>query len=121
MTIGKRVKQRRKELGMTQEELAKRVGFKSKTSINKIETGERDITQSKILAFSDALMVAPTYILGLEDEEERRVCEMDKCCKKHLMEKILLLDDVDRERLEERLDTMLEADKYVKKKKMSVG
>ncbi len=34
MTIGQRVKLRREELGLSQEELAKRIGYKSKTSIN---------------------------------------------------------------------------------------
>lgn len=37
MTIGQRVKLRREELGLSQEELAKRIGYKSKTSINKID------------------------------------------------------------------------------------
>ena len=37
MTIGQRVKIRREELGMSQEELAKKIGYKSKSSINKIE------------------------------------------------------------------------------------
>lgn len=39
MTIGQRVKIRREELGMSQEELATKVGYKSKSSINKIELG----------------------------------------------------------------------------------
>ena len=48
MTIGQRVKIRREELGMSQEELATKVGYKSKSSINKIELGFRVLTQSKI-------------------------------------------------------------------------
>ena len=48
MTIGQRVKIRREELGMSQEELAKKIGYKSKSSINKIELGFRVLTQSKI-------------------------------------------------------------------------
>ena len=38
-TIGANIKRRREELGITQEELSKRLGFKSKSSINKIELG----------------------------------------------------------------------------------
>lgn len=37
MTIGQRIKVRREELNMSQEELAKRIGYKSRSSINKIE------------------------------------------------------------------------------------
>ena len=36
MTIGQRIKVRREELNMSQEELAKRIGYKSRSSINKI-------------------------------------------------------------------------------------
>ena len=53
MTIGQRVKIRREELGMSQEELAKKIGYKSKSSINKIELGFRVLTQSKIKAIAD--------------------------------------------------------------------
>ena len=37
MTIGERIKLRREELQMTQEELAQKLGYKSRSSINKIE------------------------------------------------------------------------------------
>ena len=47
--IGKRIKARREELGMTQEELAARLGYKSKTTIAKIENGTNDIVQYSTL------------------------------------------------------------------------
>lgn len=37
MTIGERIKKRRLELGMTQDELAKKLGYKSRSSVNKLE------------------------------------------------------------------------------------
>ena len=37
--IGLRIQQRRKALGLTQEELAFKMGYKSKSTINKIEKG----------------------------------------------------------------------------------
>ena len=64
MTIGQRVKIRREELGMSQEELATKVGYKSKSSINKIELGFRVLTQSKIKVIADALETTPSYIMG---------------------------------------------------------
>lgn len=39
MNIGEKVRQRRIELGLSQEELALKMGYKSRTSINKIENG----------------------------------------------------------------------------------
>lgn len=65
--IGQRIKQRRIELGMTQEELAHKMGYASKTTINKIENGINDVTQSKIIAFSKALETSVAYLMGWDD------------------------------------------------------
>lgn len=62
--IGNRIKQRRIELDMSQEELAHRIGYKSKSSINKIELGIQGLTQSKIKVIADALSTTPDYIMG---------------------------------------------------------
>jgi transcriptional regulator with XRE-family HTH domain len=65
-----RIRQRREELGMTQDELSKKVGYGSRTTIAKIESGDRDLTQSKIMAFAKALDVAPGYILGWDKDAD---------------------------------------------------
>lgn len=67
MTVGERIKARRKELGMSQEELCSRVGYKEKATISKIEKDGRTLRQSKILLFADALQVSPLYLLTGED------------------------------------------------------
>lgn len=67
MTIGERIKYLRTSLNMTQDELAKLTGYKSRSSIQKIEAGERDITQSTIVSFANALKVSPSEIMGWED------------------------------------------------------
>jgi len=68
--IGIQIKQRREELGMTQEELAKKLGYKSKSTINKIEAGINDIVQSKVIAFAEALDTTPAYLMGWSSKEE---------------------------------------------------
>lgn len=68
MTIGERIKKRREELGLSQETLAERLGYKSKSSINKIELNQRDLPQSKIKMIADALGVTPDYIMGWDEE-----------------------------------------------------
>lgn len=65
--IGQRIQARRKELKMSQEELAKKVGFKSRSSINKIEKDGRRINPEKIESFATALDTTVDYIMGLED------------------------------------------------------
>lgn len=68
MTIGERIKKRRNELGMTQQELANKLGYKSKSSINKIELNGRNLTQRKIKLIADALQTTPEYIMGWDKE-----------------------------------------------------
>ena len=69
MDIGDRIKRRREELGMTQDELARKAGYKSRSSINKIEIDGRGIPQPKIEALAKALKVTPAYLMGWEDAE----------------------------------------------------
>ena len=68
MGIGDMIKKRREELGMTQEELAEKLGYKSRSSINKIESGINDLPQSKIVEFAKVLKTTPSYLMGWEDE-----------------------------------------------------
>ena len=67
-TLGQRIRARRKECGFTQEELACKLGYKTKSSINKIELDLSDIPQSKIAAFAEALQTTPAYLMGIEEE-----------------------------------------------------
>lgn len=68
LALYERIKARREELGLTQEELAHKLGYKSRSSINKVEKGENDIPQSKIAAFARALDTTPEYLMGWVDE-----------------------------------------------------
>ena len=70
--IGAIIRRRRIELGLSQEELAERCGFKSKSSINKMESGVQGLPQSKIIAVAKALETTPGYILGWEGVEENQ-------------------------------------------------
>lgn len=61
--IGNKIKSRRIELGMTQMDLAKKMGYKSKSTINKIELGINDINQSKMKKMAHALEVPVDYLI----------------------------------------------------------
>ena len=69
MDIGERIKRRREELGMTQDELAHAVGYKWRSSINKIEVNAQHLPQRKIEEIARALKTTPSYIMGWEDED----------------------------------------------------
>ena len=68
--IGKTILKRRVELGMSQEELAQKVGYKDRSSIAKIESGERDIRQKKVLDFARALKTTPQVLMGYDEIEK---------------------------------------------------
>lgn len=70
LEIGERIRIRREKLKISQDELAKRIGYKSRSSINKIELGHYNLTQSKIKAIADALETTPAYIMGWEELDE---------------------------------------------------
>ena len=70
--FGRRVKEKRLALGITQDELAKKSGYTSRSSINKIELGLIDLPQSKISAIANALYVSPTYLIGWDNNRSKQ-------------------------------------------------
>lgn len=69
MNIGDRVRLLREKKGMTQEELATKLGYKSKSSVTHIENG-RDIPRSMVVKLADILNTTPSYLMGWEDNSE---------------------------------------------------
>ena len=69
-TVGNNILLLRKQLGWSQEELAKKMGYKTKSSINKIELGKNDIPQSKIIKFANVMGTTPAYLMGWKEEEK---------------------------------------------------
>ena len=70
MTIGGRIKARRNELGLSQRELAARLGYNDHTTLTRIEAGKVDLSQSRVVQFADVLGVTPGYLMGWEQEPE---------------------------------------------------
>ncbi len=64
-TVYSNIKQRRKELRLTQQELADSLGYE-RSSIAKIETGQVDLPLSKLREFSDKLSLPLEELLGLK-------------------------------------------------------
>lgn len=68
MEIGKRIKKRRKELLLTQEELGKKLNF-NKSTIQRYENGKIDTIKLPVLqAIAKALNVSPEYLALKTDE-----------------------------------------------------
>lgn len=55
MSVGSNIKKRRYELRMSQQELADAMGYKTRSTIAKIESGENDVSQKKLEKFASVL------------------------------------------------------------------
>ena len=66
MNINDRIRERRFELGMTQEELAEKMGFKTRASVSRLEGGDRNIPLSKLKKLAGALETSVDYLIGIE-------------------------------------------------------
>lgn len=91
MIINERIRQRRLELGYTQEELAHKIGYKSKVAICKIESGQRHVRQDMIEKIAVALETSPAYLMGWDNEDD------DATLAARLLYRYRALDDLDQE------------------------
>ena len=67
MNIGARIKARREELKLSQEELANLTGYKHKSSISKLELS-RNLPLRKVEQLAEALQCDPGYLMGWTDD-----------------------------------------------------
>lgn len=66
LQLYRNIKERRIALGMSQDELARKTGYTSRSSIAKIESGKVDLPQTKIKLFAEALNTTQTELTGWE-------------------------------------------------------
>ena len=71
MKIGERIKQRRIELEWSQRELAAKMNYSHHSTLARIESGQVDVTQSKIVQFANVLGVSTAYLMGWEEVEKK--------------------------------------------------
>ncbi len=73
MNIGQKIKIRRTELKMSQRELSDKMGYSNHSTITKIENGQVDIPQSRIVQFAEVLGTTVPYLMDWEDPKEKAV------------------------------------------------
>ena len=69
MDVGTRIRKRREELGMSQDELAKRAGYAHRATISKIENGYQDFPIDQVVPIAKALDVTPGWIMGWDSPD----------------------------------------------------
>lgn len=70
MNIGEKIKARRLEIGMSQRELARKMGYSSNSTLNRIENGTVDVTQARVIQFSKALNCSIAYLMDWEEDKK---------------------------------------------------
>ena len=78
MNLYKNIKRERIEKGMSQEELARKVGYADKTMISRIENGKIDLTQSKIEEFAKVFGVTAGYLMGWDVPRTDTLMEIEE-------------------------------------------
>lgn len=111
MTIGERIKLKREELNLTQDELALKLGYKSRSTINKIEKGINDLVQSKIVEFANALNTTPAYLMGWDVER----VDDGYLVKENGNEYRAILNDITKDVSDEELIEIIKYAKYLLK------
>jgi len=96
--IGERIRNRRKELGLTQTELAIAAGYAHASSIQKIEAGYRNLPTAQLEAIANALFTSSSYLCGNESFPTN-IGEEDARCQQELMQVYRLLDSNERKLL----------------------
>ena len=113
MSIGERIRNKRIEKGMTQEELAVSVGYTSKSTINKIELGINDIPLSKVCEFARALSTTESYLMGWEEDSSSSAPIADPN-EDQLIAVYRELNSAGQKKLREYAEDLLDNDKYKK-------
>ena len=70
MNIGKKIKERRIELGWSQRELSDRMGYSNHSTITRIESGKVDIPQSKVVKFAEVMGTTVAYLMDWEEVQK---------------------------------------------------
>lgn len=73
MTVGDRIRERRKELGMSQDDLAKKMGYSGKSAISRIENEGNNLTTDRVSKLASALDCTPGYLMGWTDKETKTI------------------------------------------------
>lgn len=92
---------------MTQSELARLAGYENRSSIARIERGDHDLPQSKIIDIARALKTTPSFLMGWEDEEVASLTAMQE----DAMMKFLTLSYEHQLVVSSIIDTLIEQEK----------
>lgn len=75
--VGNRIKMRRQEIGMTQDEIRSQMGYTHRSSISKIERGAITLSSKQISEFAKCLRCKPELLLGCTNKEYKTYLKLE--------------------------------------------
>ncbi len=78
--VGLAIRKRRKELGLSQSELASRLGYKDHSTLTKVETVVNDITVDTLFKYAEALGLSATDLLSYSLDEAKGIYHLGFDC-----------------------------------------
>lgn len=104
MTVGQRIKQRRKELKMSAEELAAKLG-KNRSTIFRYENGDIEkFPTDTLVPIAEALDTTPAYLAGWEEVQKNNDAIADIVVKlrtdDEFLELVKTLNSLDKEKIQ---------------------
>lgn len=112
-TMYDRIKRLRESQGLSQEDLAKKCGYSDRSTISKIEKGERNLPGSKIQVIAKALGVKPSYLMDGDQTADDSENTQTKITDQELK---FALFDGDKEITDAQLDEVKRFAKFIKER-----
>lgn len=116
-SFGKRIKEYREDNKLTLADMEQITGVYAPT-INRYELGQRIPKIDTAIQIAERLQLNPLWLFGYDTDQMHNLDQSfaDKSTL-NLVERYSQLDEVDRGRISERIDVMLEDEKYTSTKK----
>ena len=98
---------------MSQDELAERMGYKSRSTIAKIEKGVNDVVQTNIVKFAEVLNTSIAFLMDWEEEQKNSDTHKDTAAESEISENMKALIDFAKSVPEDKADLVLRVMKSI--------
>ena len=95
MTVADKIKAKRKQLGWSQEELAKKAGYNDKTAISKLEHAGNDITLKQVKRIAKAMKVDTSFFMGWDGIDNKMRLTIENTAEPNSHIEIILDNELD--------------------------
>lgn len=115
------IKDRRNELGLSQGDLARLIGYRDKSMVSRVESGQVDLSQSKIELFASALRTTPAALMGWNESCDSAAADPLSSDERALLSDYQKLNELGKEKARIDVADLTEIPKYTEKERSDSG